>query len=105
MMALVIALGFIVLTAMVLHLVLHRILLVRLVGLLGKTKQMGCCPSCSNASSTGSPSCSRAVLLGQAEIWLPKASESLALIGLLAQLWILLFLLLALFALLDCLLS
>jgi miniconductance mechanosensitive channel len=40
MMALVIALGFIVLTAMVLHLVLHRILLVRLVGLLGKTKQM-----------------------------------------------------------------
>ena len=45
------------------------------------------------------------MLLGQAEIWLPKASESLALIELLAQLWILLFLLLALFALLDCLLS
>ena len=35
MMALVIALSFIVLTALALHLVLHRILLVRLVGLLG----------------------------------------------------------------------
>lgn len=46
-----------------------------------------------------------AVLLGQAEIWLPKASDSLQLIEMLAQLWILLFLLLALFALLDCLLS
>ena len=106
MMALVIALGFIVLTAMVLHLVLHRILLVRLVGLLGKTKQMWLPPQLQQRLFyrlafvfQGS------VLLGQAEIWLPKASESLALIELLAQLWILLFLLLALFALLDCLLS
>ena len=55
--------GFIVLTAMALHLVLHRILLVRLVGLLGKTKQMWLPPSCSNASSTGSPVFQGAVLL------------------------------------------
>ncbi len=106
MMALVIALGFIVLTAMVLHLVLHRILLVRLVGLLGKTKQMWLPPQLQQRLFYRLAFVFQgAVLLGQAEIWLPKASESLALIELLAQLWILLFLLLALFALLDCLLS
>lgn len=106
MMALVIALGFIVLTAMVLHLVLHRILLVRLVGLLGKTKQMWLPPQLQQRLFYRLAFAFQgAVLLGQAEIWLPKASESLALIELLAQLWILLFLLLALFALLDCLLS
>ncbi|MGE4392540.1 MAG: mechanosensitive ion channel family protein [Aeromonas sp.] len=106
MMALVIALGFIVLTAMVLHLVLHRILLVRLVGLLGKTKQMWLPPQLQQHLFYRLAFVFQgAVLLGQAEIWLPKASESLALIELLAQLWILLFLLLALFALLDCLLS
>ncbi|MGU5740651.1 mechanosensitive ion channel family protein [Aeromonas caviae] len=106
MMALVIALGFIVLTAMVLHLVLHRILLVRLVGLLGKTKQMWLPPQLQQRLFYRIAFVFQgAVLLGQAEIWLPKASESLALIELLAQLWILLFLLLALFALLDCLLS
>ena len=106
MMALVIALGFIVLTAMVLHLVLHRILLVRLVGLLGKTKQMWLPPQWQQRLFYRLAFVVQgAVLLGQAEIWLPKASESLALIELLAQLWILLFLLLALFALLDCLLS
>ncbi|MFQ2528824.1 mechanosensitive ion channel family protein [Aeromonas caviae] len=106
MMALVIALGFIVLTAMVLHLVLHRILLVRLVGLPGKTKQMWLPPQLQQRLFYRLAFVFQgAVLLGQAEIWLPKASESLALIELLAQLWILLFLLLALFALLDCLLS
>lgn len=106
MMALVLALGFIVLTAMVLHLVLHRILLVRLVGLLGKTKQMWLPPQLQQRLFYRLAFVFQgAVLLGQAEIWLPKASESLALIELLAQLWILLFLLLALFALLDCLLS
>ena len=106
MMALVIALGFIVLTAMVLHLVLHRILLVRLVGLLGKTKQMWLPPQLQQRLFYRLAFVFQgAVLRGQAEIWLPKASESLALIELLAQLWILLFLLLALFALLDCLLS
>lgn len=106
MMALVIALGFIVLTAMVLHLVLHRILLVRLVGLLGKTKQMWLPPQLQQRLFYRLAFVFQgAVLLGQAEIWLPKASESLALIELLAQLWILLFLLLSLFALLDCLLS
>ncbi|MDX7792233.1 mechanosensitive ion channel [Aeromonas caviae] len=106
MIALVIALGFIVLTAMVLHLVLHRILLVRLVGLLGKTKQMWLPPQLQQRLFYRLAFVFQgAVLLGQAEIWLPKASESLALIELLAQLWILLFLLLALFALLDCLLS
>ncbi|MCX4071535.1 mechanosensitive ion channel family protein [Aeromonas caviae] len=106
MMALVIALGFIVLTAMVLHLVLHRILLVRLVGLLGKTKQMWLPSQLQQRLFYRLAFVFQgAVLLGQAEIWLPKASESLALIELLAQLWILLFLLLALFALLDCLLS
>ncbi len=106
MMALVIALGFIVLTAMVLHLVLHRILLVRLVGLLGKTKQMWLPPQLQQRLFYRLAFVFQgAVLLGQAEIWLPKASESLALIELLAQLWSLLFLLLALFALLDCLLS
>ncbi|MFQ2482307.1 mechanosensitive ion channel family protein [Aeromonas caviae] len=106
MMALVIALGFIVLTAMVLHLVLHRILLVRLVGLLGKTKQMWLPPQLQQRLFYRLAFVFQgAILLGQAEIWLPKASESLALIELLAQLWILLFLLLALFALLDCLLS
>lgn len=106
MMALVIALGFIMLTAMVLHLVLHRILLVRLVGLLGKTKQMWLPPQLQQRLFYRLAFVFQgAVLLGQAEIWLPKASESLALIELLAQLWILLFLLLALFALLDCLLS
>ncbi|MBA8783714.1 mechanosensitive ion channel [Aeromonas caviae] len=106
MMALVIALGFIVLTAMVLHLVLHRILLVRLGGLLGKTKQMWLPPQLQQRLFYRLAFVFQgAVLLGQAEIWLPKASESLALIELLAQLWILLFLLLALFALLDCLLS
>lgn len=106
MMALVIALGFIVLTAMVLHLVLHRILLVRLVGLLGKTKQMWLPPQLQQRLFYRLAFVFQgAVLLGQAEIWLPKASESLALIELLAQLWILLFLLLGLFALLDCLLS
>ncbi|MFM5781938.1 mechanosensitive ion channel family protein [Aeromonas caviae] len=106
MMALVIALGFIVLTAMVLHLVLHRILLVRLVGLLGKTKQMWLPPQLQQRLFYRLAFAFQgAVLLGQAEIWLPKASESLALIELLAQLWILLFLLMALFALLDCLLS
>ena len=106
MMALVIALGFIVLTAMVLHLVLHRILLVRLVGLLGKTKQMWLPPQLQQRLFYRLAFVFQgAVLLGQAEIWLPKASESLALIELLAQLWILLFLLLALFAPLDCLLS
>ncbi len=106
MMALVIALGFIVLTAMVLHLVLHRILLVRLVGLLGKTKQMWLPPQLQQRLFYRLAFVFQgAVLFGQAEIWLPKASESLALIELLAQLWILLFLLLALFALLDCLLS
>ncbi len=106
MMALVIALGFIVLTAMVLHLVVHRILLVRLVGLLGKTKQMWLPPQLQQRLFYRLAFVFQgAVLLGQAEIWLPKASESLALIELLAQLWILLFLLLALFALLDCLLS
>ncbi|MFM5716673.1 mechanosensitive ion channel family protein [Aeromonas caviae] len=106
MMALVIALGFIVLTAMVLHLVLHRILLVRLVGLLGKTKQMWLPPQLQQRLFYRLAFVFQgAVLLGQAEIWLPKASESLALIELLAQIWILLFLLLALFALLDCLLS
>ena len=40
MMGLVIALGFIVLTSLLLHMLLHRVLLVRLVGVLGKTKQV-----------------------------------------------------------------
>ena len=106
MMALVIALSFIVLTALALHLVLHRILLVRLVGLLGKTKQVWLPPQLQQRLFYRLALVLQgAVLLGQAEIWLPKASDSLQLIEMLAQLWILLFLLLALFALLDCLLS
>ncbi|MDM5076005.1 mechanosensitive ion channel family protein [Aeromonas media] len=106
MIALVIALGFIVLTALALHLVLHRILLVRLVGLLGKTKQVWLPPQLQQRLFYRLALVLQgAVLLGQAEIWLPKASDSLQLIEMLAQLWILLFLLLALFALLDCLLS
>lgn len=40
MTGLVIALGFIVLTSLVLHMLLHRVLLVRLVGVLGKTMQV-----------------------------------------------------------------
>ena len=106
MITLVIALGFIVLTAMVLHLVLHRILLVRLVGLLGKTKQMWLPPQLQQrlfyrlafVFQGGRAARSGGDLAAQ-------SVRGLALIELLAQLWILLFLLLALFALLDCLLS
>lgn len=106
LMALVIALGFIVLTALLLHLMLHRILLVRLVGLLGKTRQEWLPSQLQQRLFYRlALALQGAVLLGQAEIWLPRASDSLLLIEMLAQLWILLFLLLAMFTLLDCLLS
>lgn len=62
MMALVIALGFIVLTSLILHVLLHRVLLVRLVTVLAKSKQVWLPPSCNSACSTGSPSCCRAPL-------------------------------------------
>ena len=106
LMALVIALGFIVITSLLLHMVLHRVLLVRLVGILGKAKQVWLPPQLQQRLFNRLAFVLQgAVLLGQAEIWLPRQSESLKLIELVAQLWILLFLLQALFALLDCLLS
>ena len=77
MMALVIALGFIVLTALVLHLVLHRILLVRLVALLGKTKQVWLPPQLQQRLFYRLAFVLQgAVLLGHAEIWLPKGNRS-----------------------------
>ncbi|AHX61505.1 Mechanosensitive ion channel [Aeromonas media WS] len=77
MIALVIALGFIVLTALALHLVLHRILLVRLVGLLGKTKQVWLPPQLQQRLFYRLALVLQgAVLLGQAEIWLPKGNRS-----------------------------
>ncbi|MGY3857551.1 mechanosensitive ion channel family protein [Aeromonas intestinalis] len=106
LMALVIALSFILLTSLVLHLVLHRVLLVRLVALLGKTKQMWLPPQLRQRLFHRLAFVLQgAVLFGQAEIWLPRASDSLMLIETVTQLWILLFLLLSLFALLDCMLS
>ncbi|MEN9533838.1 MAG: hypothetical protein RIQ83_3062 [Pseudomonadota bacterium] len=105
LMALVIALGFIVLTALLLHMLLHRVLLVRLVGILGKTQQVWLPPQLQQRLFYRLALVFQGVvLLGQAEIWLPRNSESLHWIEMLAQLWILLFLLLALFALLDCML-
>lgn len=105
LMALVIALGFIVLTALLLHMLLHRVLLVRLVGILGKTQQVWLPPQLQQRLFFRLALVFQGVvLLGQAEIWLPRNSESLHWIEMLAQLWILLFLLLALFALLDCML-
>ena len=105
LMALVIALGFIVLTALLLHMLLHRVLLVRLVGILGKTQQVWLPPQLQQRLFFRLALVFQGVvLLGQAEIWLPRSSESLHWIEMLAQLWILLFLLLALFALLDCML-
>ncbi|MGY3916413.1 mechanosensitive ion channel family protein [Aeromonas australiensis] len=106
MMALVIALSFIVITSLVLHMVLHRVLLVRLVGILGKAKQVWLPPQLQQRLFNRLAFVLQgAVLLGQAEIWLPRQSDSLKLIEMVAQLWILLFLLLAFFALLDCVLS
>ncbi|MGL5815622.1 mechanosensitive ion channel family protein [Aeromonas sp.] len=106
LMALVIALGFILMTSLMLHLVLHRVLLVRLVGLLGKAKQMWLPPQLQKRLFHRLAFVLQgAVLLGQAEIWLPRNSDSLMLIEMVTQLWILLFLLLSLFALLDCMLS
>ena len=106
MVALVIALGFIVITSLLLHMVLHRVLLVRLVGILGKAKQVWLPPQLQQRLFNRLAFVLQgAVLLGQAEIWLPRQSDSLKLIEMVAQLWILLFLLLAFFALLDCLLS
>ncbi|MGL5504842.1 MAG: miniconductance mechanosensitive channel, partial [Aeromonas veronii] len=106
LMALVIALGFIVITSLLLHMALHRVLLVRLVGILGKAKQVWLPPQLQQRLFNRLAFVLQgAVLLGQAEIWLPRQSDSLKLIEMVAQLWILLFLLLAFFALLDCLLS
>ncbi|MFM5295430.1 mechanosensitive ion channel family protein [Aeromonas veronii] len=106
LMALVIALGFIVITSLLLHMALHRVLLVRLVGILGKAKQVWLPPQLQQRLFNRLAFVLQgAVLLGQAEIWLPRQSDSLKLIEMVAQLWILLFLLLAFFALLDCVLS
>jgi len=106
MMALVIALAFILLTSLVLHLMLHRFLLVRLVGILGRAKHLWLPPQLQQRLFNRLAFIFQgAVLLGQAELWLPRQSDSLKMIELVAQLWILLFLLLAFFTLLDCLLS
>ncbi|WP_439836858.1 mechanosensitive ion channel family protein [Aeromonas enteropelogenes] len=106
MMALVIALGFILITSLLLHMMLHRFLLVRLVGVLGKAKQVWLPPQLQQRLFNRLAFVLQGgVLLAQAEIWLPGGSDSLALIEVVAQLWILLFLLLAFFALLDCVLA
>ncbi|WP_447830704.1 mechanosensitive ion channel family protein [Aeromonas salmonicida] len=106
MMALVIALGFIVLTSLILHVLLHRVLLVRLVTVLAKSKQVWLPPQLQQRLFYRLAFVLQgAVMLGQAEIWLPSSSDSLQLIEMVTQFWILLFLLLALFALLDCILS
>ncbi|MGL5589605.1 MAG: miniconductance mechanosensitive channel, partial [Aeromonas veronii] len=93
LMALVIALGFIVITSLLLHMALHRVLLVRLVGILGKAKQVWLPPQLQQRLFNRLAFVLQgAVLLGQAEIWLPRQSDSLKLIEMVAQLWILLFL-------------
>ena len=98
MMALVIALGFIVLTSLILHVLLHRVLLVRLVTVLAKSKQVWLPPQLQQRLFYRLAFVLQgAVMLGQAEIWLPSGSDSLQLIEMVTQFWILLFLLLALF--------
>ncbi|MGY3928026.1 mechanosensitive ion channel family protein [Aeromonas simiae] len=105
MMALAIALGFIVVTSLLLHLLLHRILLVRLVGMIERKQQVWLPANLQQRLFNRLAFVLQGVvLLGQAEIWLPRDSESLEFIVVTTQLWILLFLLLALFALLDCVL-
>lgn len=105
MMALAIALGFIVVTSLLLHLLLHRILLVRLVGMIERKQQVWLPANLQQRLFNRLAFVLQGVvLLGQAEIWLPRGSESLEFIVVTTQLWILLFLLLALFALLDCVL-
>ncbi|MGY3871048.1 mechanosensitive ion channel family protein [Aeromonas crassostreae] len=105
LMALVIAIGFILLTSLVLHLVLHRYVLVALTRQLGRWLQVWLPPQLQQKMfNRFAFALQGAVLLAQAEIWLAGYSESLHLIETVAQLWILLFLLLASFCVLDCVL-
>jgi miniconductance mechanosensitive channel len=104
-MALGIAIAFIVLTSMVLHLVLHRYVLVALTNQLGRWLQVWLPPLLQQKMfNRFAFALQGGVLLAQAEIWLAGYVESLHLIETVAQLWILLFLLLGAFSILDCIL-
>jgi miniconductance mechanosensitive channel len=100
-----IALGFILLTFCLLHLLLHRYLLVRLLAMLAQSRQVwlptGLQKKLFNRLAYVLQGL---VLLGQAEIWLPAGSQSLSVIVMTTQLSILLCVLLFLFSLLDALL-
>ena len=101
-----IALGFILLTFCLLHLLLHRYLLVRLLAMLAQSRQVwlptGLQKKLFNRLAYVLQGL---VLLGQAEIWLPAGSQSLSVIVMATQLSILLCVLLFLFSLLDAMLS
>ncbi|MBZ6067934.1 mechanosensitive ion channel family protein [Aeromonas schubertii] len=101
----VIALAFILLTSLLLHLLLHRILLVRLLRLVERSGLVWLPGQMQQKLFNRLAFVFQGiVLLGQAEIWLPRGSDSLATIVISTQAWILLSLLLSLFSLLDCLL-
>ncbi|MGL5949166.1 MAG: mechanosensitive ion channel family protein [Aeromonas sp.] len=102
----VVAVSFIATISAALHMVLHRVLLVKLVGLLGKAKRSWLPLALQQRLFYRLAFVLQGiVLLAQAEIWLKHGSSSLEILYLVGQLWILLFMLLALFAFLDCVLS
>ncbi|MGL5304436.1 MAG: mechanosensitive ion channel family protein, partial [Aeromonas sp.] len=106
LMELMVILGLILVASLLLHMMLRRVLLVWLVGLLGKTKQIWVPqPLQQRLFHRLAWVLEGIVLQVQAQIWLPYNSDSLTYINMVAQLWILLFLLLAFFTLLDCVLS
>ncbi|MCD8547579.1 MAG: mechanosensitive ion channel family protein [Aeromonadaceae bacterium] len=99
---LLVALGCIFITALLLHLLLHRLLLVRLVSWLGRRQQLWLPAELQHQLFNRLAFVLQgAVMMGQAEIWLPTGSRSLVVIFLLTQIWVLLFLLLLLFSVLD----
>ncbi|MGY4027093.1 mechanosensitive ion channel family protein [Aeromonas rivuli] len=104
-MALALTVGFILLTSLLLHLVLHRYVLVVLTKQLGRWLQVWLPPQLQQKMfDRFAFALQGAVLLAQAEIWLAGYIESLHLMETIAQIWILLFLLLGSFSVLDCIL-